>query len=72
MTKNELIDLGERYCEKIRPSSYVTEVDENANTFTTYFCGAKLTHDAEKALVELNALDNKIEEIKGDKGSKIA
>ena len=52
MTRNELIDLGELYCEE-RPGSYVTDVDEVNNTITTYFCGALLTSDADKVKQKL-------------------
>lgn len=47
MTRNELIELGELYCEA-RPGSYVTDVSEKENTITTYFCGALITSDADK------------------------
>ncbi len=47
MSRDFLIELGEEYCKQ-RPGSYVTDVDEKANTIITYFCGALLTSDAFK------------------------
>ncbi len=47
MTRDELIELGDAYCE-LRPGSYVTDVDTKNNTITTYFHGALLTSDAKK------------------------
>ena len=57
MTRDELIDLGELYCEKIRPNSYVTDVDPENNTITTYFAGAYLTSDADKIKEMLGITD---------------
>ena len=61
MTRNELIELGEKYCET-RPGSYVTDVDVKAGTITTYFCGALLTSNAEK-VKKLLGIENKKEKI---------
>ena len=47
MTREELITLGDMYCQT-RPGSYLTDVDEANDTITTYFCGALLTSDALK------------------------
>ena len=47
MDREELIELGEIYCE-LRPGSYVVDVDTEKNTITTYFAGALLTSDADK------------------------
>ena len=58
MTRDELIELGEMYCKK-RPGSYVTDVDTQANTITTYFCGAYLISDADKVKRMLGIEDTK-------------
>ena len=61
MTRDELIELGDMYCEK-RPESYLTDVNVDANTITTYFCGAYLTSDADKVMKMLG-IEKKDEKI---------
>lgn len=58
MTRAELIELGDLYCET-RPGSYLTDVDEEKCTITTYFHGAYLTSDAEKVKKNLGIVDTK-------------
>ncbi len=69
MSRNELIDLGELYCEKIRPTSTLADVSEKDNTITTYFCGAYLVHNADKVKEMLGI---KEEKKKTEKTEKIA
>ncbi len=61
MTREELIALGDMYCET-RPGSYLTDVSVEDNTITTYFAGALLTSDAAKVkdMLGLNNIEEKI------------
>ncbi len=57
MTREELITLGDMYC-KLRPGSVLSDVNVEANTITTYFCGALLTSDADKVRKMLGLYEN--------------
>ena len=61
MTRDFLIELGEKYCKQ-RPGSCLTDVDEKNNTITSYFCGALLTSNAFK-VAEMLGIEIPVEEM---------
>lgn len=67
MTRIELIELGEKYCE-LRPGSQLADVNVKENTIITYYRGAYLTSDADKVKAMLG-ID---EDASNEKSHKIA